>query len=62
MRVGYYFAYWRAKRTLSGEVDGKFCIAVMPIAVYICVLHVHNPESRECTDDFTDDLKKKNNK
>ena len=30
--------YWRAKRTLSGEVDGKLCIAlhVRSWYIYIC--------------------------
>ena len=44
---------WQAKPALSGEVDGKLCIAAHAVC-NIYVPYVQNSESRDCTEDFTD--------
>ena len=44
----------RSRRALGGAVDGLHIAAQAHMRYIYYVAYVHTPESRECTEDFTD--------
>ena len=47
-------ARWRAKRGLSGEVNGNFVLPHIPVCVYLFIYMCCTFMTRECAEDFTD--------